>query len=84
MVKVTNNYAKKKLTVAEIFNCDSSCILEDGRIAICAWMDAFLFDKLNKEDSILCFIVDDDGETSIEYVRAKTPATPCTIEITVD
>ena len=84
MVKVTNNYAKRKLTVAEIFNCDNACVLNDGRIAICAWMSVFLLDKLNKKDSILCFIVDDDGETSIEYIRADTPATPCNVEIKVD
>lgn len=84
MVKVTNNHAEEKLTVAEIFNCDNTCILEDGRISFCAWMDPFLFDKLDKEDSILCFIVNDDGETSIEYIRAKTLATPCEVEMTVN
>jgi len=47
-------------------------------------MDPFLFDKLDKEDSILCFIVNDDGETSIEYIRAKTLATPCEVEMTVN
>lgn len=85
MVKVTNNLVGKKLPIAEIFDCgDSTCILEDGRIAFCAWMDVSLFNKLNEEDSILCFTVDDDGKTSIEYIRAKTLATPCEIEITVD
>ena len=84
MIKVTKNYVEKKLTVAEIFNCDSSCILKDGRIAICAWMDASLFNKLNKDDSILCLTVDDDGEPMIEYVPIDTPATPCDVEITID
>lgn len=41
MVKVTNNRAEKKL-VADIFDCDNTCILEDGRIAFCAWMEASL------------------------------------------
>lgn len=84
MVKVINSHAEKKLTVEEIFACDNTCILEDGRIAFCAWMDANLFNKLEEEDSILCFTVDDDGEPSIECIRAKTLATPCEIEITVD
>ena len=85
MVKVVNNHAKKKLTIAEIFDeCDNPCILEDGRIAFCAWMDADLFNKLNKDYFILCFTVDDDGETNIEYLRTDTPATPCDVEITVD
>lgn len=83
MVKVTNSHAEKKLTVDEIFNCDNTCILEDGRIAFCAWMGADLFEKVNKEDFILCFTVDDDGETSIEYIRTDAPATPCDVEITV-
>ena len=84
MVKVTNNPAEKKLTIAEIFDCDNSCILEDGRIALCAWMDVSLFDKVVKKDSLLCFTVDADGETNIEYIRTNTPATPCNVEITVD
>ena len=85
MVKVINRHAEKKLTVAEVFACDSTCILEDGRIAFCPLrMDSILFDKPNKEDSILCFIIDDDRETSIEYIRAGTPATPCDVEFTVD
>lgn len=86
MVKVTNNHAEKKLTVAEIFSRDNTCILEDGRIAFCPWrMDSSLFDKpKNKEDSILCFTVDDDEETIIEYIRADAPATPCDVEIAVN
>ena len=83
MVKITNHHAEKKLTIAEIFDCDNTCILEDGRIAFCAWMDASLFNKLDKEDFILCFIVDNDGDTNIEYIRTDTPATPCDVEITV-
>lgn len=86
MVKVTNNHAEKKLTVEEIFACDNTCILEDGRIAFCAWICTSLFDRLKKDpkDLILCFTVDDNGETSIEYIRAKTLATPCNVKITVD
>ena len=77
---------EKKLTIEEIFACGNTCILEDGRIAFCAWMDASLFDRLekNKKDSILCFTVEDNGETNIEYIRLDTPATPCNVEITVD
>lgn len=84
MIKITNNPADKKLTVAEIFDCDNTCILEDGRIVFCAWMDASLFDKVNKKDYLLCFTIDNDGETNIEYIRTNTPATPCNVEITVD
>ena len=84
MVKVINSHAEKKLTVEEIFACDNTCILEDGRIAFCAWMDANLFNRLEEEDSILCFTVDDDGETNIENIRLDALATPCTVEITVD
>lgn len=86
MVKVINSHAEKKLTVEEIFACDNTCILDDGRIAFCAWMDADLFNKLEKDkkDSILCFTVEDDGETNIEYLRLDTLATPCNVEITVD
>ena len=70
MVKVTNNHAEKKLTVVEIFVCDNTCILEDGRIAFCAGMDnANLFNKLEEENSILCFTIENDGETNIEYIR---------------
>ena len=84
MVKVTNNHAEKKLTIAEIFDRGNTCILEDGKIAIDVWMDIFLFEKVNKKDFLLCFTVDDNGETSIEYIRAKTLATPCNVKITVD
>ena len=84
MIKVTNRHAEKKLTAAEILDYSNACILEDGRIAFCAWMDANLFHKLNEEDSILCFTVDNDGETSIEYIHVNTPATPCDVEIMVD
>lgn len=84
MVKVTNNHTEKKLTIAEIFDYNNTCILEDGRIAFYVWMDAGLFNKLYKKDSILCFIVDDDGETNIEYLRTDTPATLCDVKITVD
>ena len=80
MIKITNHQTEKKLTIAKIFDCDSTCILEDGRIAFCAWRD----DKVVKKDFLLCFIIDDDGETNIEYIRTNTPATPCNIEITVD
>lgn len=83
MVNVTNNYMEKKRTIAEIFDCNNTCILEDGRIAFCAWMDASLFDKVDKKDSILCFTVEDDGETNIEYIRTDTLAIPCDVEITV-
>lgn len=84
MVKVTNSFAEKKLTVAEIFDCDNNtCILEDGRIAIYAWMDANLFDKVNEKDSFLCFTIENDGETNLEYIPIDTPATPCDVEITV-
>lgn len=84
MVKITNHHAEKKLTIAEIFSCDDTCILDDGRIAFCAWMDANLFDKVDKEDYLLCFTVDKDGETNIEYIHTDTLATPCNVEITVD
>ena len=84
MVKITNHHAEKKLTIAEIFDCDNTCILEDGRIAFFAWMGASLFDKVNKKDSILCFTVEEDGETNIEYIRLNTLATPCDVEIMVD
>jgi len=84
MVKVINNHAEKKSTIAEIFDCGDTCILEDGRIAFCAWMDANLFDKVNEKDFLLCFTIDNDGETNIEYIRTDTLATPCTVEITVD
>ena len=83
MVNVTNNYMEKKRTIAEIFDCNNTCILEDGRIAFCAWMDASLFDKVDKKDFLLCFIIDDDGETNIEYIRTDTLAIPCDVEITV-
>ena len=84
MVKVTNTHAEKKLTIAEILDYDNPCILEDGRIAFCAWMDVSLFDKVNKKDSILCFTIDNDGETNFEYIHVDTPATPCDVEIKVD
>lgn len=83
MVNVTNNYMEKKRTIAEIFDCNNTCILEDGRIAFCAWMNASLFDKVDKKDFLLCFIIDDDGETNIEYIRTDTLAIPCDVEITV-
>ena len=83
MVNVTNNYMEKKRTIAEIFDCNNACILEDGRIAFCAWMDASLFDKVNKKDFLLCFTIDDDGETNIEYIRTDTLAIPCDVEIIV-
>lgn len=84
MVKVTNNYAEKKLTLEEAFAYENTCLLEDGRIAVCPWMDVNLFNKLNKDDSILCFTVADDGETMIEYVPIDALATPCDVEITVN
>lgn len=84
MVNVINNHAEKKLTIAEIFDCDNTCLLEDGRIAFCGWMDAQLFNKVDKEDYILCFTVDDDGETNLEYIKTNTPATPCNVEIVVE
>ena len=85
MVKVTNNHAEKKLPITEIFDeFDNTCILEDGRIAFCAWVEASLFDKMSKKGFLLCFTIDDDGETNIEYIRTDTLATPCNVEITVD
>ena len=84
MVNVINSHTKKKLTIAEVFDNNNTCVLEDERIAFRAWMDANLFDKVNEKDSFLCFPVDNDGETNIEYIRTNTPATPCTVEITVD
>ena len=84
MIKITNHQVEKKLTIAEIFACDNTCILEDGRIAFCAWMDANLFNKLEEEDSILCFTIENDGETNLEYIHVDTPAIPCDVEITVD
>ena len=84
MVKVTKSYTKKRLTIAEIFDCDSTCILEDGKIAFYAWMDIFLFNKVNKKDFLLCFTIDGDGKTNIEYIRSDTPAPPCHVEITVE
>lgn len=84
MVMVTNNHAEKKPTIAEVFDNNNTCILEDGRIAFCAWMDAYVFDKVNEKDSLLCFTVDRDGETNIEYLRTSTPATPCDVEIVVE
>ena len=84
MVKVINNHVEKKLTVAEIFDCNDSCILEDGRIAICAWMDADLFDKVDKKGSLLCFTIENNGDINIEYIRANTPATPCDVKIVVE
>lgn len=83
MVNVTNNYMEKKRTIAEIFDCNNTCILEDGRIAFCAWMDASLFDKVSKKDFLLCFTIDNDGETNIEYIRTDTLAIPCDVEIIV-
>lgn len=84
MVNVINNHAEKKLTIAEIFDCDNNtCILEDGRIAISPWMNVSLFDKVYKKDFLLCFTIDDDGETNIEYIRTDTLAIPCDVEITV-
>ena len=82
MVKVINH--AKKFTIEEVFAYTNTCLLEDGRIAVCPWMDVNLFNKLNKDDFILCFTVDDDGETNIEYIRTNTPATTCNVEITVD
>lgn len=84
MVEITNLHVEKKLTVAEIFDCDNTCILENGRIAFCAWMESSLFDKVNKKDFLLCFTVDRDGETNIEYIRTNALATPCDVQITVD
>ena len=84
MIKVINSYGEKKLTVAEILDCNNPCILKDGRIAFSAWMDVNLFNKLNKKGSILCFTIDDSGKTCIEYIRDDTPATPCNVKITVD
>lgn len=85
MVNVTNSLKKHNLTVAEIFDCDNTCcILEDGRIAFCAWMDDQLFNKVDKEDYILCFTVDYDGETNLEYIKTNTPATPCNVKIVVE
>lgn len=83
MVNVTN-HLKKYLTVAEIFECDNTCVLEDGRIAICTWMDSQFFNKVNKDGYILCFTADDDGGTNLEYIRADTPATPCNVAIEVE
>lgn len=84
MVKVTNSHAKKKLTIAEIFDCNNTCVLEDGRIAFCAWMNAYLFDKVNEKDFPLCFTIDNNGETNIEYIPTHTLATPCDVKIVVD
>lgn len=84
MVMVTNNHTEKKPTIAEVFDNNNTCILEDGRIAFCAWMDASLFDKVNEKDFLLCFTVDRDGETNIEYIYTKALATPCNVEIMVD
>lgn len=85
MVEITNLHVEKKLTVAEIFDCDNTCILEDGKIAFCAWMESSLFDKVNKKDFLLCFTIDPkDGETNIEYIRTNALATPCDVQITVD
>ena len=38
MVKVVNNHTEKKLTIAEIFDYNNTCILEDGRIAFYVWI----------------------------------------------
>ena len=84
MVNVINNHAEKKLPIAELFDNDNTCILEDGRIAFCAWMDTNLFDKVDEEDFLLCFIINNDGEANIEYIRNDTLATPCTVEIKVN
>lgn len=84
MINVINNRAEKKPTIAEIFNCDNTCLLEDGRIAIYVWMEPSLLNKVNEKDFLLCFTIEDDGETSIEYIRTDTLATPCTVEITVN
>lgn len=84
MVNVINNHAEKKLTIAEIFDCDSTCLLEDGRIAFCGWMGTNLFNKVNEKGFFLCFTIDNDGETNIEYIRIDTPATPCNVEIKVN
>ena len=83
MVNVTNNYMEKKRTIAEIFDCNNTCLLEDGRIAFCGWMDTNLFDKVDEEDFLLCFTINNDGETNIEYIRTDTIAIPCNVEITV-
>ena len=84
MVNVTNYTKKKMRTIAEVFDDNRTCVLEDGRIAFCAWMDAQLFKKIDKKDYILCFTVDDDGETNLEYIKTNTPATPYDIEIVVE
>lgn len=84
MIKISNHHAEKKLTISEIFDCDNTCLLEDGRIAFCAWMNAYLFDKVNEKDFLLCFTIDPDGETNIEYIRTNALATPCDVQITVD
>lgn len=84
MVEITNLHVEKKLTVAEIFDCDNTCILENGKIAFCAWMDVFLFEKVEKKDYFLCFTIDPDGKTNIEYIRTNALATPCDVQITVD
>ena len=85
MVKVINHHAGRRFTIEEVFTyCDNTCILDDGRIAVFPRMDANLFNKLDKDDSILCLTIGDDGEINIEYIRVGTPATPCSVEITVD
>ena len=84
MVKVTNSHTEKKLTIEEVFAYDNTCILEDERIAVCLRMDVNFFNKVNMKGFILCFTIDDDGETNIEYIRTDAPATPCDVEITVD
>lgn len=81
---MVNVIRKSNFTVTKVFESDSTCILEDGRIAFCPWMDARLIDEVSKEGYILCFTVDDDGETNLEYVKANTPAIPCNVEIVVD
>lgn len=84
MIKVTNNHVEKKLTIAEIFDCDSTCILEDGRIVFCAWMAAYLSDKVKEKDYLLCFTIDNYGEANLEYIHTNTLATPCNVEVTVE
>lgn len=84
MVNVTNHLEEHNRTVAEIFDFDRTCVLEDGRIAFCARMDAKLFSELKKEDYILCFTIDDDGRTNLEYIRIDAPAIPCDVEIVVE
>lgn len=83
MINITNQHEEQKRTIREIFDYDNTCLLEDGRLAICAWMKSDVYNKVCKDGYIFCFTISNEGENSIEYIKTNTPAIPCDVEITI-